>query len=208
MSASVLAALACTTTTAPPPTFVPDPTATTPPNYTKFTDESGTFSIQYPPEWDLLQSQIEAVDDFVADSFSDSDLDFSTTRTVFIAGEQIGVRLDPNVNIGIESLRQDLDVDEYTEAAVQGVLELFPTANITERSGAVVNGHSARFVVWEADALQVGGITANDVHIVQLYIVRPGDQIAWALSCTGFEPLVTGFRETCESVLKSFTLLK
>lgn len=192
-----LAATACSSSPSAP---------TTPAGYANFTDETRTFSIDYPPEWELSQALIETLIDQVATN--SPELDLSTSQVVFIAGLSSDAGLDPNVNIIAETLPGAMSIDRYGEAAVAQITQAVPSVVFNERRNGTVNGLSARFVDWNTTGTDLGFSDSSEVRIIQMYTLQPDQPVAWTVTCTGISPIAENFQEICASVLNSFKILK
>ena len=109
--------LACA---APSPTPTPAPETPIPTHYSTFTEE-GLYSISYPPDWEPALSIIEEVEQFVKEQLKSENPELPTEQItcIFYAGKPVETGYMPNVNILIETLPQDMTLDEYAEASVK-----------------------------------------------------------------------------------------
>ena len=93
------------------PTFEPIPTPTTPPDFVKYSDELNTFSIQYPPDWQLNLSVMNEIEqgmkDFIQGGTNES---AESIGLIFMATD---ANVDHAVNVVVESLPSNMSIDEY-----------------------------------------------------------------------------------------------
>ena len=94
--------------------FSLSPTPTTPPDFVTFTDESNSFSIKYPPDWELALSDMTAIEGVLKEIVECKfDLPLENVGFVFFAEDATG---DFTVNITVESMSSGMTLDEYDQA--------------------------------------------------------------------------------------------
>lgn len=202
-----IAGVSACTTSPSAPTFPPAPTVPVPDNYTRFTDETATFSISYPPDWELSLSQIDTLEDFVDEFFTGNSVDLSGTSVVFTAGRPTLTGHSPNVNVVAESLPEELNSDQYAEASIRGIEQIFESEIIHSQKGALVNGRRGQIFEASYDGGEISPLVTGRFRVITFVVVRPGEKIGWSVGCTGSDPLPVDFEETCNAILHSFELL-
>ena len=178
LTAAILALIGCGGT-AGKPTFLPLPTPTTPPDFVTYTDESSSFRIQYPPDWDLALSEMTAIEGELSEFVEGkTDVTLEDTRVVFFAGD---TTRGFYVNILVESLRSKMTVDEYFEVTASFLHELVPSWKTNAQSRVVVGEREAIIEDLEYDLSDLGQGDIGTRQVIQLITVE--GKVAWSVSC-------------------------
>ena len=170
---------------------------TTPPGFVKYSDELRTFSIEYPREWQLVTSQITAIEGQVKDVIGG--LDFSSV--VFIADD---VDSANQVEIFVESLQSEMTVDEYNEAVSAFSKERFPSLKVQRSSKVQVDGKSAVLEELIFEASDLDPRLSGSVPYTRLIFVL--GNVGWVLTCS--YPDDPGFAQTCEFIVRTLRILE
>lgn len=183
------------------PTFDPIPTPTTPPDLVKYSDELNSFSIEYPPDWQLALSLMNGIEQELKD-FIQGELDVSAESigVIFMAGN---TNFDHNTSIVVESLPSNMSVDEYFDASLETGEELLPSLEIHRISKVDVGGTLAILTesTYESSDLNPGftGLLAQTV----LTFVK--GKVAWNVTCE--YPAKDDYAERCESIVRTVRIL-
>ncbi len=203
----VVVASACSVQQAPP-TFEPLPTPTTPPSFVTYKDEANLFTIEYPTEWELGLSFLPDLEKATKDLLlgKQSDLPVGNIGMVFFVGYPTGEGFDPNVNIVAEALPEKMSVDEYAEASQRLLKDLFAGYRSHGQSAVVVGGREGVILDYEVDLSNVVPGAVGKQRNLQLFTVD--DKVAWAITCSIISAKVPDNLRICESVLRSFKILR
>ena len=192
--------------------LAPAPTVVVPDNYTKFTDESESFSIHYPNHWYTESSQLEDLEEWVNQSLSSKipDADLSATNMFLMAGEsdELG-ELNPNVNALIERVPKNITVEEYAEGAIASSRATFDSLQLYSQQPVTLGGVSAYMFESSFELSEAGLDATGRFRAFQVAIKNPGEGIVWVVTCGFVTPNPPpGASETCNTVVRSSQLLQ
>lgn len=207
MVALVTAMIGCSAEPAPP-TFEALPTPTTPPDFVAFVDESSLFSIAHPPSWELAMSNLPEMEQFIIElvQSKDSDLPLDNAGIVFNAGFPAEELLDPSVSIVVESLSEEMSIEEFAQASENGLAEFVTGLQIHSRSAAVVGGRESMILDFEYDISTFAPGATGTLRDVELFLVD--GKIGWSVRCGGTTPQIEDYLEICDAIVRSFRILE
>ncbi len=202
-------------TTDPTPTTVPTPT--TPPvqptrqgsvtndgigQFTRFTNAAKTFSISYPDDWELLLSQMEAMDESLRELMEDSP---ATARILFFAAELEDGIIQHSARVTLDALQRELTVDQYAEGVLRLFKDQFPEVSTVSRSIVPIGNHSGHLVEMEGDLASFGG--EGRFRNLILMTTSPGLAAGWNVTCSMLLPVEDSIASACERIVGEFVLL-
>jgi hypothetical protein len=184
------------------------PTATEEPaipaNYVTYTDESGLFSISYPPEWDVDQSRLADIEQAVKDYIKsiDSNIPVEKASILFMAGKKVGEAYMPSVNIAVEPVPQGVHTnDQLVEAELKGVKAVVEDYVQVSRIKTTVGGREATILDHEYTLPSMGRF-----HLLQMIILT--DKAAWTVTCGSFPEDFSKWEKDFQSIVRSLRILK
>ena len=195
-----------TPTARPYPTARPT-SAAREPGLVSFTDDAKLFTVSYPPGWELVRSVMVDVDEIAgrATESASSGVGRPTIRVVFFAGVPALQRYPSSVSIVIESLPAGVALSEYFEAT-QGIARgLFAGYELHSQASVLVGGRQAIMTDVEYD-IPSSAPGTNKWRIIQTVTVD--GTTGWAISCGFAARQSAEDLKTCDSVVRSFELLK
>jgi len=134
--APMIVVLGCAQKEAPPESAIPT-------HFSTYTDETGLFSISYPPDWEPALSHIEDVEGAMNELLTSikEDIPIERTRLIFFAGLPTEAGYTPQVNILVESLPGIVWThDNMVEAEIQGLKEIVQDYHEISRVKTAVDG--------------------------------------------------------------------
>ena len=218
--AIALALTACTRAsgppaTAPPDTPIADRTAISPfdqlatifpprstrdaPEFITFTDETETFSIRYPADWELASSLMGSL-------VEDADLT-NLDPPLFLAAVPNADDPDTLVSVEVKTVPGGITADEYAESYLLGMKNELTSLSLSQRP-ARVGDLQGQIVELYAERSEDDPVLEGRIGIVWLFTSKPGAQVGWVIAC-GFDPRApTDVAETCQLIVRSFRLLR
>ena len=185
-------------------TFQPLPTPTTHPDFVAFTDESNSFAIKYPPDWELVLSQMNAIEGELKELLDGkTDVSLENIRMVFAVGEITG---DFAMNIIVESLPSAMTVDEYDEASTRGAREALPSLKINGQSRVVVDERAAVISDSEFELSDLFRGQMGTQRDTQLTTVQ--GKVGWTVTCSFPTEEFHQISETCDTIVRTFRILQ
>ena len=191
--------------------LTPAPTIVVPDNYTKFTDESESFSFHYPNHWDMELSQLGEYEEWVKQAISSKvqDVDFSGVKVFFSAGENTGDGFNPNVNVLIERVPNDMTVEEYTEGTIKQIRRSYGSWQLHSQQPVTLGGLRTHMIEGSYALSEVYPDVIGRLRAFQVSLKKPGAGIAWVITCSFITPNPpSSASETCKTVVRSSQLLK
>ena len=186
------------------PTIQPLPTPTTPPDFVAFTDESNSFAIRYPPDWELALSQMSAIEGEVKEFLEGKfDAPLENLGTVFLAGD---TTRGFTVNIQVESLPSTMTVDAHFEATTMGLREALRSWKMNGQSRVVVGERAAMISDSEFDLSELGRGQTGTLRAIQLTSVQ--GKVGWTVTCSFPTAAFQQIGETCDSLVRTFRILQ
>ncbi len=106
---------------------IPEPTI--PPNFTTYTDDTGTFSISYPADWETPLSMLPELEqkakDYLTSLSSHAPVD--SLQVVFWAHDPTNYGGFPSMDISVEPIPANLQtLDSIVDAAIRTEKSLYP----------------------------------------------------------------------------------
>lgn len=142
-----------------------------PAHFTTYTDESGLFSISYPPEWELALSKIEAMthetEEYMRDIGSEGSL-ATGGKVIFFAGIPYQTGHNPNVSIMVAPAGGTRGtLEDLVEVAVrQGYMKDAEEYHEFSRTKIVVDGRGAIILDCEAKY----PLTTAELRVLTMYL--------------------------------------
>jgi len=207
VGALVLSAVGCVWQTEPP-NLQPLPTATVPPDFVAFTDESSGFAISYPRQWETAFSSMEEVDEWVKEFLKTEGLgDGGGIKTLFEAGVPTwDGSLDPAVSVTAESLPVLMSPNEYHEGSLKMAKELTDLLVIHSQSRVLLGGAEAILLDYQIPFSAFAPGFEGSYRTLQ--IITTADKVGWTVSCGVTVSASADVLSTCEAVVRSFRLLR
>jgi hypothetical protein len=175
-----------------------------PAHFTTFTDESGLYSISYPPDWVLALSEIEGLEQAMKELITsiESDAAVEKTTVIFLAGLAIEMGYSPNVNILVESLPEAASThDKMIEMEVNGIKYFLDDYHEFSRVKTTVGGREATILEWEGTYPQLGR-----QHQLQMFILV--NKVGWVVTCTPPSGEFDEWEDDFQAVVRSLRIHK
>jgi hypothetical protein len=191
--------------------LAPAPTIVVPDNYTKFTDESESFSFHYPNHWDMEVSQLGDLEEWVKQAISSKapDADTSGVNMFFFAGENTGDEFNPNVNVLIDRVPNDMTVEEYREGNIKLSRTSIDSWQLHSQQPVTLGGLRAYMKESSYALSELYPDAIGRFRSFQVSLKNPGAGIVWVITCGFTTPNPpSGASETCKTVVRSSQLLK
>lgn len=172
-------------------------------NFTTYTDEQKLFSISYPSDWITAQSAVPAIEEKAKEAVRklQTGVPLDQFTLLFAAGKPSGQGLDPNLQIGIESIKVSASIEQVVEASIRTIKE-----TVTD----YVQYAQTKINIGEQEAilLELGGTFPGymRIHQLQLYVVV--GQLVWLIGCATTPEYYQEAKETCDMIARSFRILK
>jgi len=174
--------------------------------FTTYSDPQGTFSLAYPQEWRLGQTELfqEAIPEFLQGDFEKAlpslrEIGFTV---LFSAGSRRGQLLDPSVNIAVVGANP-LNISSADQSADQQIDAIGGSDKfqlISRTTGLVGNKDG---VLIDIEAEQAGVKVRN----VTLHVLDR--EVVWQVICGSSDPAeFIQVGEICPRIVKSFRLLQ
>lgn len=184
----------------PVPTLEPE--LEIPAHFITYTDESGLFSISYPPDWELNLEQMEATFQ-EAQKIVRTETGLSMERAVmmFNAGKRIGKGLDPGVNIGLSPNPGVYSLDDIAEQR-RAEVEFYEEYQPLKEIRTTVGGKEA--IIFDAELVILG--IPGRYRSLQLLVIQ--GETLWTVTCTTGPEQFPAEEETLHQVARSFRILR
>ncbi len=177
-----------------------------PAHFTTYTDETGLFSISYPPDWELAPSKVEVltqdVEDYLKDIRSEGSL--AGGKVVFFAGIPYETGHNPNVSVFVTpSGEGKWKLEDLVEAVVQrGYMEDAEEYHEFSRTKIVVDGREAIILDCEAKYPLLG-----ELHVLQIYV--RDNKVVWGVTSGVLSPKdFSDFETDFHAIVRSLRILK
>jgi hypothetical protein len=197
-SVIVLVLAACSTSSESTATTEPEPV---PSGWTTYSDETTSFSISYPGEWEIFQIDEVALAELTG-------FDVGAVVQPLAAGLQLtDNQFSPNVNIGIEVLPAEIDSDQYAALSIQAFESLLPNFTASEQIRANVGGRDS--VLLHGSFPLSDLVPGVDGYSWLVALLTTEGSTGWSTTCTvlGSETSADAEDlETCNSVVRTFKL--
>jgi hypothetical protein len=175
-----------------------------PANYSTYKDETGLFSISYPPDWEPALSLLPDLESSIKDLVKsvESDLPVERASVIFLAGLAQGEGYSPNVTIVVESLPGIVWTHSaVVEAEISGVKKIVSDYREFSRTKTTVGGRQATILDWQGSMAQIG---TN--HVLQMIVLI--SKTAWVVTCTPPPGEFDEWESEFQSVVRSLRILK
>lgn len=184
----------------PVPTLEPE--LEIPAHFITYTDESGLFSISYPPDWELNLEQMEASYQEVQKIVrTETGLSIEETLLLFLAGRRVDEALDPNVNITLTPNRDLHSLDDMAEQ-MREEAAFYEEYQPIKELRTTVGGKEAIIVDAEFVFPGIPGRTRS----LQLFVIQ--DEVVWSITCSTGPEQFPAEEETLHQVARSFRILR
>ena len=194
------------------PTFERPPVATVPSDWVKYADQTAGFEIWYPPDWELLLSQMESMGTRVRTLIDDAPEELldgitvcitdsspcSKSAVVFLGGRPTAEGFRPNVSVVVLSLPAEETLDEFIEPSLVLLSQLYGDYELHGQTKVSIGDHDAFLFEYSGTARFLDDV--ENMCLMGLSAVE--GRLGWTLSCN----VVEGYRQECESSLLSFRL--
>jgi hypothetical protein len=190
------------------PTLAPAPTPVIPDEYIAFIDATQTFSIRYPPDWELQQSQIKQMDSRAQEIINERGVDVGVVITLFAAASTATGRKNPIANVNIEGLSEDLTLDEYVESGNRVTKLMYSTSRFTREQPTKIGGNTAHISEWDLDLSEIFPEAVGRYRNIVLSAMATELQAAFNVTCGFALPDEVSDAYECELVVNSFRLLR
>ena len=175
-----------------------------PTNYHTYTDETSSFSISYPPEWEVAQALLEQLNQTVKDTLKNlsSDLPVEKASFIFLAGLPNQGGYSPNVGIVIEPLPTGVkNQDQLIEAAIEGIKLGIPDFAEISRTKTKIDGI-------DGSIFEYTGTFPDAPKTHYLYMCLYRGQTAWSVTCSSTPEDFDGWKGDFQSIVRSLRILK
>jgi hypothetical protein len=189
---------------ADPPALEALPVETVPSDWVTYTDETTSFQLSFPSDWELFEFDATAVAEFLEPLAEGSDLDLSSSLLVFGAGlPNPGgvVDIDPNLNISVETLPIEMTANEYASNAVRGAEQVFPTWETGSQSKVTVGDHEAALLRPSLRLSEVNPLVTDESRWSMVQLAVPIEMVGWTITCGSVN---NDNLDICEQVVRSF----
>jgi len=173
-----------------------------PAHYTTYTDETGLFSISYPPDWETALFLIEDLDKATEELLTsiEKDLPLERTRMLFLAGLPTETGYEPNVNVVVESLPGiSWTHDQVVEAKIQGIKNVIEAYYEFSRVKTTIGGREATILDWD-------GTVPLGLRSLQAIILV--GKVAWVVTCVPPAGEFSKWESDFHAIVRSLRILK
>jgi len=173
-----------------------------PAHYTTYTDETGLFSISYPPDWETALFLIEDLDKATEELLTsiEKDLPLERTRMLFLAGLPTETGYEPNVNVVVESLPGiSWTHDQVVEAEIQGIKDVIKDYHEFSRVKTTIGGREATILDWD-------GTVPLGLRSLQAIILV--GKVAWVVTCVPPAGEFSKWESDFHAIVRSLRILK
>ena len=194
----------CAPTSAPAPAPISEPPI--PAHFTTYTDEANLFSISYPPDWELLLSEIEGLEQFTKELIKSTELNdpIEAANIIFLAGvPRTDVTYDPNANIVVSPIPGSAwPHDSQVEVEMKFIKNTLEKYREFSRTKTTVDGRQATIIDYEGIPPGMG-----KGHFVQLHTFR--SKTYWTVTCTTLHTeMYSDYRDDLHAIVRSLRILK
>ena len=173
-----------------------------PADFTTYTDESGLFSISYPPNWELALSSLEAAEQAAKELATSikSDAPVLNAALLFLAGVPVAAGYDPNVNITTQP-SQGYTLEEGVEISVRQAKKIVEGYREFSRVKTRVDGKDV--VILDCE----GAFPGYDKNRYLQMVVLSG-KVAWVVTCTASSDEFANYKEDFNAIVRSLLILQ
>lgn len=175
-----------------------------PAHFTTYTDESGLFSISYPPDWEPVLSIIEDAEQLTKAVYDSINLDIPLDNVSFIftAGVLTENGLAPNVSIVVEPLPvEGMSHNQMVESAIKVIKQYLPDFHEFSRINTIIDGRESTIIDCEVTITGMG-----TYRQLQMYTLV--GNTAWAVGCVHESDKFSGNEDDFYAVVRSLRILK
>lgn len=186
------------------------PAATVPSSWVTYTDETASFRLSYPSDWEVAigfdEIPVDEILDLVAEEGTSGIDDLGNITPVFGAGlPRPNGGFDPLISITVESLPDGLTADEYASADSRRTEETYATLEWTIQEPVRIGDRDGVLVRQSIELAEVDSSLEGRLWGVDLLLID--GLVGWTVSCgkAGEHASdVAADLETCEAVVRSF----
>jgi len=165
-----------------------------PANYTTYTDETGLFSISYPPSWVGESNPIPKSPD-------------SQFYMVFSAIAPTGTSYSPRVLITVfelseSDIQQNITHDQIVDTLVTVHKEVYQNYYEFSRVKTTVGGREATIIDWEGEDPQ----DLSKLRYLNTFILA--NHTVWIVQCLTLPEQFSNWEEDFQTIVRSFRILK
>ena len=186
------------------------PPETVPSDWITFTDETASFSISYPNDWEIYQTDDVATAELLEAMSDGIEIDDFAPTLLSVGLPQGFDSFDPNVLINVETLPVETTADEYSTASERVAAEIFKSFETTSETRVRVGEHDGLIVRSSVLLSEFIPEVTDEIRWWVVDLVLVDGKVAWGMTCgtAAFEASEAADRlETCEQVVRSFELL-
>jgi len=187
--------------------FVVAVTEDAPSDWMAYSDETSGFSISYPNDWEVFAADEAALAELLA-GIEDALPEINNAAVAFQAGLPLPQGgLNPNVNIAVEAIPDNIGVDEFAEMAKRGLKLALPSYVSTEQVKVVVGGRDSVLVHGSYDLSDLDPSLDGRFWMIQRATVD--GPAGWTVTCGRLEAdAATGAPdlEECDAIVRTFEL--
>lgn len=173
-----------------------------PAHYITYTDETGLFSISYPPDWEPALFLIGDLDKATEELLTsiEEDLPLERARTLFLAGLPTEAGYAPNMSVLVESLPGIIWThDQVVEAEIQAIKDVVEDYHEFSRVKTTIGGREATIVDWE-------GTVPLGLRSLQAIILV--GKVAWVVTCVPPAGEFSKWESDFHAIVRSLRIFK
>lgn len=173
-----------------------------PAHYITYTDETGLFSISYPPDWEPAMFLIGDLDKATEELLTsiEEDLPLERARTLFLAGLPTEAGYAPNMSVLVESLPGIIWThDQVVEAEIQAIKDVVEDYHEFSRVKTTINDREATIVDWE-------GTVPLGLRSLQAIILV--GKVAWVVTCVPPAGEFSKWESDFHAIVRSLRIFK
>ena len=176
-----------------------------PNDYLTYTNMDETYSISYPPGWQLLLHFLDAMEQDVEGSINsiNEGNPVEKTTVIFLAGLPTETGYSPSLSIAVEPNKYDLsDMDDVCESEIMGVKKVVQEFNEISREKTVIDGKDA-IILQSVQTMP----DAGDVFIMNIFVVV--DKNIWTVGCiASSDEEYSKWENDFNNIIRSLRILK